>query len=675
MALAAPLIAGLGIEEHHARVGCAAGKAEAHDRKAADDVVILADDGFGAAGQRVGVGQRRARRGLHDDDQVALVLLGNEAGGNVQVDPGGAAQPGEEDGQQQVAQPQRSVDGACVGAGEPADRGVGPVDEGGEGARNLGTAQEVELIGTVRLATQEQGSQGWRKRQRIEGRNGDGEGDGQRKLAIENAGGAREEGNRHKNRNQNQRGGDDGAGHLAHGARSGLVRIGVLHGDVALDVLDDHDGVVHHQAGGQRNAEESERIDGKAKNFDESEGSDQRNRNGDGGDDGGAPIQQKEEDDADDDHDGHGQRNQHFANRVADHGGRVEGDGVFQSRRKFLRQIGQRGLGRAVHFEGVGVRELFDADAHRVAARVFQRGAIILGADHRMAYIPEQHQAVGGVLDDDVVEFLGTAEPAYDAHRNLEDLPGIGGRLAELAGGNLDILLGQRRNHVGSGERAGGHAHRVKPDAHGVLALAEDDHIAHAGHALEGVLHVDVEVVGDELLGVAAVEGVKAGAEDEVAVGFGNADAGRVDGRRQPALDAGHAVLHVNSGDVQVVAGLEGCSYRAGAAIGARRTDVAHSLDAVDRLFQRNGDRLLDRVGVGAHVVAIHLHLGRRQRGVHGDREGGNADRAGQNNQQCADGSKDWPANKEIDEQGLTSFLKNALILNEMQRSRKICPE
>ena len=132
------------------------------------------------------------------------------------------------------------------------------------------------------------------------------------------------------------------------------------------------------------------------------------------------------------------------------------------------------------------------------------------------------------------------------------------GRLAELAGGNLDVLLGERVDHVGGGEAASGQAHRIEPDAHGVFALAEDHHVAHAGHALDGVLDVDVEVVGDELVRVAAVAGIEAGAEDEVAVGLGDGDAGGVDRSGQAALHAGHAILHVDGGDVEVVAGVEG---------------------------------------------------------------------------------------------------------------------
>ena len=133
-----------------------------------------------------------------------------------------------------------------------------------------------------------------------------------------------------------------------------------------------------------------------------------------------------------------------------------------------------------------------------------------------MAHILELHQAVGRVLDDDFVELVRVREPAHDAHRDLESLLRVGWRLPELAGGNLDVLLLERVHHVGCGQAAGGQAHGIEPHAHGVLALAEDHYIAHAGHALERVLHVDVQVVGDVFARVAAVARKEAGAEDEV---------------------------------------------------------------------------------------------------------------------------------------------------------------
>ena len=114
------------------------------------------------------------------------------------------------------------------------------------------------------------------------------------------------------------------------------MRVAVLCGNVALHVLDDNDGVVDDQTGGQRDAEHRERVDGESEDLDEGKGADQRDGNGDGGNDGGAPVEQEEEDDDDDDNDRFAQRADDFADRVADDGGGVEGDDVFEARRKRL---------------------------------------------------------------------------------------------------------------------------------------------------------------------------------------------------------------------------------------------------------------------------------------------------------------------------------------------------
>ena len=72
------------------------------------------------------------------------------------------------------------------------------------------------------------------------------------------------------------------------------------------------------------------------------------------------------------------------------------------------------------------------------------------------------------------------------------------GRLAEAAGGDLDVLLAQRVDDVAGGQLARREALRIEPEPHRVLALAEDDDVADAGHALERVLDVDVDVVAEE---------------------------------------------------------------------------------------------------------------------------------------------------------------------------------
>ncbi len=125
------------------------------------------------------------------------------------------------------------------------------------------------------LAAQQDGGQRGRKRERVEGGNRNRECDGQRELAKQNAGGAGEKCHRHKHRDQHQRGGDDGSGYFRHGDRGRFVSVALTLLNVAFDVFDDDDGVVHHQSGGQRDAEQGEGIDRESQKLDEGESSDQ----------------------------------------------------------------------------------------------------------------------------------------------------------------------------------------------------------------------------------------------------------------------------------------------------------------------------------------------------------------------------------------------------------------
>ena len=140
----------------------------------------------------------------------------------------------------------------------------------------------------------------------------------------------------------------------------------------------------------------------------------------------------------------------------------------------------------------------------------------------------------------------------------------------------------------------------------------------------------------------------EAGGEDEVAVGLGDGDAGVVDYGGKASLHGGDAVLHVDGGDVEVVSGLEGDGDGGGAVVGAGGAHVAHALDAVDGLFEDDGDGGLDVLGVGADVVAGDDDLRRSELGVERDGQRGDADRAGENDQQGADRGEDRTVNEKI---------------------------
>ncbi len=126
-----------------------------------------------------------------------------------------------------------------------------------------------------------------------------------------------------------------------------------------------------------------------------------------------------------------------------------------------------------------------------------------------------------------------------------------------------------------------------------------------------------------------------------------------VAGRRPWAV--GDAILDVDGGDVEVVAGLEGDGDGGGAVVRAGGAHVAHALDAVDGLLEDDGDGGLDVLGVGTDVVAADDDLRRSELGVERDGQGRDADRAGEHDEQRADRSEDRAANEEVYEQGLTS--------------------
>ena len=72
---------------------------------------------------------------------------------------------------------------------------------------------------------------------------------------------------------------------------------------MTLDVLHDHDGVVHHDADREHQAEEGERVDGEPESEEHREGADDGDRHRDERNEGGAPGLEEQ------DHHQHDERN------------------------------------------------------------------------------------------------------------------------------------------------------------------------------------------------------------------------------------------------------------------------------------------------------------------------------------------------------------------------------
>ena len=122
---------------------------------------------------------------------------------------------------------------------------------------------------------QQGGTQRRREGQRQERREQHRDGDRERELAVDRADAAGLQGAGDEHRRQHHGDGDDGAGDLAHGLARGLLGRQMLLAHDALDRLDDHDGIVHDDADGQRHPEQAQRIDREADRVDADERAEQ----------------------------------------------------------------------------------------------------------------------------------------------------------------------------------------------------------------------------------------------------------------------------------------------------------------------------------------------------------------------------------------------------------------
>ena len=169
----------------------------------------------------------------------------------------------------------------------------------------------------------------------------------------------------------------------------------------------------------------------------------------------------------------------------------------------------------------VGAGKLEDGDAGGGLAADLAPLVVDLGAELDAGHVLEARQGDPGPslvagLDDDVVELLGVAEPPERRDGVLERL--VRGRrvLADLAGGDLHVLLADRGQHVLGGQVAGLELLGVEPDPHAVVAAAEDLDVADAGDAAQLVLDAERGVVAQEQVVVAPVGRGQRDGQDDV---------------------------------------------------------------------------------------------------------------------------------------------------------------
>ncbi|MNM61741.1 hypothetical protein D3C81_730480 [compost metagenome] len=333
-----------------------------------------------------------------------------------------------------------------------------------------------------------------RQGQRVDRRDHRGDGDGDRELLVELTGDARQERHRHEHRTQHQRDGDDRPGHFLHRlVRSRRRRQAFL--DVSFDVLHHHDGVIHHDADRQHQAEQAQRVDRETQHVQRGERTHDRHRHRDQRNDRCAPGLQEQDHHQHHQRDGFQQRGHHRLDRITHEDGGVVHRLVLHVGWEGRLHLVHRGHHRIADLQRVGTRCLEDADADRVLAIQLRTQRVVARAQLDAGHIRQTHHfTIDTTLEHDVLEFLLAAQAALGIDQGQE--LAVGHRLgAELAGRDLHVLLAHRAHHVAGGQPARCHAVRVQPCTHGVVTATEDLRIAHALDTRQGVLDVKACVV------------------------------------------------------------------------------------------------------------------------------------------------------------------------------------
>ncbi|MOA04987.1 hypothetical protein D3C78_1245650 [compost metagenome] len=179
-----------------------------------------------------------------------------------------------------------------------------------------------------------------------------------------------------------------------------------------------------------------------------------------------------------------------------------------------------------------------------------------------------------------------------------------GGQAAELTGGNLDVLRRDRGAHVDWGQLVLVQLGRIQPDTHGVLGT-EDLEVTDTGGPRDRVLHVGHDVVGQVVLGHAAVARNHADHQQEVFHCLGHADALLLHFLRQQRGSQVQFVLDLDLRGIGVGTLFEGRGDGHGAVGVTFRGHITQVVDAVELLLDHldhgvlHGLRRRTRVGHG----------------------------------------------------------------------------
>jgi hypothetical protein len=486
--------------------------------------------------------------------------------------------------------------------------------DGDEGADAVGRAVALGVLAVPGMGLQPARRQHRREREGDEEREHRRHGDGEAELAEETADVALHEGDRHVHHHVQQRDRHGGEADLVAPLKGGHPRR-FAELQVAVDVLQHHDAVVHQDADQQRQGHQAHQVEAEAHEVHHQEGGDERRGDGQQHDERVAPGVQEEQQ--------HGAGDQHRQLQVELHvvqrvprvlGGVVrhlEGDAL---RHRALRAR-DGGLDAVGHLDAVRLGLLGDRQADGVlAVEALQAGQVGVGVGD-VGHVLEEDgrrrragRPAAAAVDDEVADVFHALRQRGEAHVGLDVAQ------AQRAGGGVEVLGGERVDDLLQRDVEGLEAQRIDLHLDLALAPAGDLHVGHAAHAEHRRLH---DLSGQV---VELGRGQPAGAghdhvHDRKGAGIGLDDGGGAGIRRQLAADGVDALLDVDSGLVEV-GGLREADADAPGPERGGGADLLDAPQAGDGLLDGDGDELLDVARRGTGVVHHHRHVrevGRRQ--------------------------------------------------------------
>ena len=192
---------------------------------------------------------------------------------------------------------------------------------------------------------------------------------------------------------------------------------------------------------------------------------------------------------------------------------------------------------------------------------------------------------------------------------------------ADASRGKLRVLLTYGRRDVARCQAELGQHVGTQPDPDRVVLRAEDLHVSHAGNTAQFVNDVQQRVVRNEDGVEARIVGVEREDLQERGRALAHLHALSSHFLRQRGEHALHAIVDVDRGEVRVGANRERHGHRQRAVARARRAQVKHAVDAIDRLVQRCRNGLRDGLGIGPRVERLYVDFGRQDVRILRDRQ------------------------------------------------------